>query len=261
MKLQEITDYLESIAPLALQEDYDNAGLIIGDPEMEITGAICTLDSTEDVLEEARALNCNLIVAHHPIIFSGIKKFTDYYVHRVIRKALLHDLAIYAIHTNLDNVLTNGVNERIAQILGLEHVQILKPKNDEGNIGSGVIGHLTKPIRPQEFLDHVKNRMECGAIRHTRPLEGSIRKVACCGGSGSFLLQEAIRAEADVFITSDFKYHEFFDADGRILVMDIGHYESEHFTSHLLAELISNKFPNFAAHYSKVNTNPVFYYQ
>ena len=261
MKLSVITAFLESIAPLSLQESYDNAGLIIGDPDMEITGVLCTLDSTEDVLNEASELGCNLIVAHHPIVFSGIKKFTDYYVHRVIRKAFREDLAIYAIHTNLDNVLTNGVNERIAQKIELTNLRILLPKNEEGNIGSGIVGELSKPMRPVDFLGHVSARMECGAIRHTRILEGDIHRVACCGGSGSFLLQEAIKAETDAFITADFKYHEFFDADGRIMIMDIGHYESEHFTSHLLVELISNKFPNFAAHYSKVNTNPVFYYQ
>ncbi len=264
MKIKQITDFLEGIAPLSLQEDYDNAGLLIGDAEMDIKGALCTLDSTEAVLEEALAIDCNLIIAHHPVIFTGIKKFYDYYVHRVVKKAIKNDLAIYVIHTNLDNVLINGVNERIAQRLQLSNLKILKPKQEQSanrhNIGSGIVGTLGKPMDELAFFDVIKDKMNCKVIRHTLLLGNKISKVACCGGSGSFLLKDAIASGAEIFISSDFKYHEFFDADGRIVIADIGHYETEHFTQKLLAHLISNKFPNFAAHCSKVDTNPVFYH-
>ena len=265
MKLREITDFLESIAPLDLQESYDNAGLLLGDPNMKITGALCTLDSTEDVIAEAVDLGYNLVVAHHPIIFSGIKKFSDYYVHRVIKKAIKNDIAIYAIHTNLDNVLTNGVNENIANKLGLANLKMLRSKPSQRHpditVGSGIFGTLPNLRDEKYVLEMIKSKMHCDVIKHTKLLGRKVSKIACCGGSGSFLLQDAIAAEAELFITSDFKYHEYFDADGKIVIVDIGHYETEHFTKNLLSQLISNKFPNFAAQYSKLNTNPVLYHQ
>ena len=265
MQLKEITDYLESIAPLSLQENYDNAGLLIGDLDMEVNGAICTLDSTEEVLDEAIEHNCNLVIAHHPIIFGGIKKFTDYYVHRVIKKAIKNDIAIYAIHTNLDNVLKDGVNQNIANILGVVDQSILRKKShskfENWEIGSGVIGQVSPSISEAAILERVKEKLTCKMIKHTRLLGKEVNKVAICGGSGSFLLKDAMQQEADVFITSDFKYHEFFDADNRIVIMDIGHYETEHMTKNLLIEILSKKFPNFAARISNVNTNPVNYFQ
>jgi len=265
MKLKEITSYLESIAPLSLQENYDNAGLLIGDEEMEITGALCTLDSTEEVIEEAITNGCNLVVAHHPIIFGGIKKFTNYYVHRVIKLAIKHDIAIYAIHTNLDGVLKNGVNQNIANSLNLKNLSILKPKKDirlpDWEVGSGIIGHFENPISENDLLSLVKESLSCQTIKHTRLLGQLVSKIAICGGSGSFLLKDAISSGAQVFITSDFKYHEYFDADGRIIIMDIGHYEPEHLNKNLLFRILYEKFPNFAARISNVNTNPVNYFQ
>jgi len=199
-------------------------------------------------------------------VFRGIKKF-DYstYVNRCIIKAIKHDIALYAIHTNLDNVLHNGVNQRIGEQLGLQAIEPLKPSGKhigEENyiVGAGCIGTLEQPMEEQAFLQHVKASMKAGIVKHTALLEKPISKVAICGGSGSFLLSAAIAQGADCFITSDFKYHEFFDADGKLVICDIGHYESEQYTIDLLAELLREKFPTFALHFTKVNTNPVRYF-
>ena len=265
-RLNEIIDFLEDIAPLRFQEDYDNAGLILGTGNTPITGAIISLDCTEDVVEEAISNNCNLIISHHPIIFRGLKKFQfSRYVDRTIIKAIKNDISIYAIHTNLDNVLVNGVNEKIASKLQLNELSLLSPKvnNDlETNftIGSGVIGLLRNPMTCEEFLLHVKDQMSCPVIRHTKVIDRKIQRVAVCGGAGSFLLNECLHQNVDAFVSSDFKYHEFFDANGELMILDIGHYESEFYTIELLFELLTKKFPKFAAHCTKVTTNPVNYF-
>ncbi len=266
MKLTDITAFLEQIAPLRFQENYDNSGLLLGDPGMDISGALICLDATEEVINEAKDLNCNLVIAHHPILFSGIKRFKhDNYVDRALITAIKNDIAIYAIHTNLDNVLRHGVNEKIAQRLQLSNVEVLSPHasahlETSYQIGAGAIGTLENSMTGKEFLAYVKDRMNLNVLRHTRILHDQIKRVSVCGGSGSFLLPAAINASADVFVTADFKYHQFFDANDRLMIVDIGHYESEYFTIELLYELISKKFPKFAAHYTKVITNPVFYY-
>ncbi len=265
MILKELTDHLEALAPLKYQEPYDNAGLLVGDPAQEINGVMVSLDCIPEVIQEAIDLHCDVIVSHHPIIFSGIKKFTpDYYVHRAVRMAIKHDIALYAIHTNLDNVYRNGVNTRICQRLGLRDVRLLRPNellsNNEVQVGAGMIGVLAEPISFELFSANLKNRMECKLIRHTAQLHDNIKTVAVCGGSGSFLIKDAIKAGADVYISSDIKYHEFFEADGKIVLMDIGHYESEYFTIQLLFDHIKEKFPNFAAHCTKMVTNPVYYH-
>ncbi len=261
MKIREITQYLEAVAPKHLQESYDNAGLIVGDEQVECTGCLISLDVTEAVIEEACANGCNLIVAHHPIIFGGLKQLIGAtYVERTVIKAITNGIAIYAIHTNLDNVL-HGVNAMIADRLKVENLSILRPKSDDAlNIGAGVVGTLDKPIEELNFLAFLKIKMQTGCIRHTRLLGRPIKKVALCGGAGSFLLKDAIAAGADVFITGDFKYHEFFDAEDKILIADIGHYESEQFTIPLLYGYLSEKFPNFALRLTKTNTNPVKYF-
>jgi dinuclear metal center YbgI/SA1388 family protein len=361
--IKDVTDYLESIAPLAYQESYDNSGLITGNHNMTLTGVLICLDSTEDVITEAIDNNCNLVIAHHPIIFSGLKKITGRnYVERTIVKAIKNDIAIYAIHTNLDNV-HNGVNAMIAKKLGLVNTAILQPKKgllsklvtfvpdqyaekvrlalfnsgggsignyDEcsfnmtgtgtfrpGNgsnpftgkigerqhekeerveiifeshsqskilqalfeshpyeeiaydiykldnqyqlIGSGMTGELNEPQDEMTFLKHVKTTMKAGSLRHTPLLGKPVKKIAICGGSGSFLLPDAIGASADVFITADFKYHQFFDADKKIVIADIGHYESEQFTIEMIKTLISEKFSTFAVRLTEVKTNPVQY--
>lgn len=261
MTINDITTYLESIAPAHLQESYDNAGLIVGDPRMEVTGVLTSLDCTETIIAEAKARGCNLVVAHHPIVFRGLKRFNgSNYVERTVIKAIKADVAIYAIHTNLDNVRHQGVNERIAQRLGLENLRLLSPKNEEATIGSGMVGELPEPLEEADFLRHLKARMEAGVVKHTELLQQKVTRVALCGGAGGFLLQEAKRAGAQVFVTSDYKYHEFFDADGDLVICDIGHYESEQFTTQLLAELLSKKFPTFAVLCTERNTNPVRYF-
>lgn len=256
-----ITAHLESIAPRHLQESYDNAGLITGRPEWHCTGVVFALDSTEAVIAEAVALGANLVVAHHPIVFRGLKTITgSNYVERTLIAAIKQDIAIYAIHTNLDNVLQNGVNQRIGQQLGLQNLRILAPKSSDTNqIGAGVVGDLSSEMTEDAFLERLKSAMRAQVVRHTELTGGRVAKVAVCGGSGSFLLPQAIHAGAQVFVTADFKYHEFFDADGQIVIADIGHYESEQYTIDLLFSLVSEKFPTFVLHLTKQYTNPVRY--
>lgn len=262
-KIRTVTDFLENIAPLDLQEDYDNSGLITGSPEWEVSGVICSLDCTPEVVQEAIDEQCNLIVCHHPIVFHGLKKFSgDSYIERSVVQAIKYDIAIYAIHTNLDNVFHSGVNERIAERLNLINIRILDPKDVYGEIGTGIIGSLKKPVTKDVFLKNVKTSFELDMIRYTSASDVKMVKVvAACGGAGSFLLDKAILSGADAFITADFRYHQFFDAEERIMILDIGHYESEKYTIHLLYELISNNFSNFAAQMTKVNTNPVRYFK
>ncbi len=362
--IKEITTHLECLAPLGYQESYDNAGLLVGNPKAAVNGILVSLDCTEEVIEEALQRGCNLVVAHHPIVFRGLKKFTGKtYVERTIIKAIKHDVAIYATHTNLDNVW-GGVNSKICQKLGLQDCKILAPKKDillkltsfvpvestelvlnslykagagqigeykncsfsvtgtgtfmpTGNanphigslskqenvienrievifstlqqssvlqalktahpyqevayylstllnenqeVGAGAIGFLPHEMSEEIFLNYLKNQMSLKVIRHTRFQNKPVRKVAVCGGAGGFLLNDAIRQGADVFITADYKYHEFFDADGQLIICDVGHYESEVFTKELILSYLTKKFTNFAILLSDVNTNPIQYF-
>ncbi len=346
MKIHQIISPLEAIAPPSYQENYDNAGLICGDPQAEASGAVLCLDATEAVVEEAVRLGCNLVVAHHPIIFKGLKRLTGAnYVERTVISAIRQGVAIYAIHTNLDNVYHRGVNSKIAERLGLTNARILAPRrelkklsafvaaekveslrsalfeagagdasagtglsftslgvgttggasgaqmklevvfpsgrqgavvaamraavqgihyevisleNSSHDIGAGMVGELPKAMKEQDFLKLLKQKLNAPCIRHTRLLERPVQTVAVCGGAGGFLLPNALAQKADAFVTADYKYHEFFDADGRILIADIGHYESEQFTGELLRDIIAEKFPTFALHLTEVLTNPVF---
>jgi dinuclear metal center YbgI/SA1388 family protein len=364
MKLVEITNYLENIAPLNYQEDYDNSGLIVGNGNDEITAALVALDCTEQIVDEAIANHCNLIITHHPIVFKGLKKFNGKtYVERVVLKAIKNNIALYAIHTNLDHV-HGGVNDEICKRLGIINAKILSPKggllkklvafcpsasadkikealfsagaghignysecsfgnegigtfkgNEESdpfvgqkgvqhqeaeqrievifkvqderkilvsllenhpyeevaydiypisntlaNVGAGMVGWLPEEMDASAFLYYLKEKMNAKVIRHTSVLPKKIRKIAVCGGSGSFLLKDAIAAGADAFITADFKYHEFFDAEDKLIICDIGHYESEQFTSNLLIDNIQEKFRNFAIRLTEHNTNPINYF-
>jgi len=261
MTIKDITAHLESIAPAHLQESYDNAGLIVGHPDTEVTGVLTSLDCTEEIIAEAKARGCNLVVAHHPIVFKGLKRFNgNDYVERTVIKAIKEDVAIYAIHTNLDNVRHQGVNERIANRLGLTNLRLLGPKNDEKTVGSGMVGELPAEMAETDFLAHLKRSMGATVVKHTALLGEPVKTVALCGGAGGFLLSKAKAAGAQVFVTSDYKYHEFFDADGDLVICDIGHYESEQFTTQLLAGLLTKKFPTFAVLCTERITNPVRYF-
>jgi dinuclear metal center YbgI/SA1388 family protein len=364
MKIAEIISPLESLAPLAYQENYDNAGLITGHGQWDCSGVLLTLDATEPVIAEAIAKGYNLIIAHHPIIFGGLKKITGKnYVEKAVIAAIKNDIALYALHTNLDNVLS-GVNGRIADRLGLIDRQVLAPKsstlkkmysfvpldhaeevrnalfhagagwignyseasfNAEGMgtykagpganpfagkmgerhaekeikievifpghlqaqvlealleahpyeevaydlvdlanpgkaVGSGLVGRLPASMEEEDFLAFVKDRFQLSLIRHTRLNKRPVQKIALCGGAGSFLIFNALDAGADFFISSDFKYHEFFDANDRLVLADIGHFESEQFTIDLFYDILREKFPNFAVLKSGTKTNPVHYY-
>ncbi len=362
--IKHVTDYLETLAPKSYQEAYDNAGLITGNPTATVTGILVTLDCTEAVVEEARQTGCNLIVAHHPIVFKGLKKLNgSNYVERTVISAIKNDIGLYAIHTNLDNV-KEGVNNTIAQKIGLQNLRILAPKrdtlgklvtfilednvekvlealhragagqqgaykncsfqttgtgtflptaeakphigelekqeyvketrievlypltqehkivaalkeshpyeevayylipitNENQEVGAGIVGELPEALEPVDFLKHLKKSMNLAVIRHTSLLDKPIRSVAVCGGAGSFLLPKAIQSGADAFISADFKYHEFFDADQKIVIADIGHYESEIYTKELLMGVLIKKFSTFAINFSKTVTNPISYF-
>jgi dinuclear metal center YbgI/SA1388 family protein len=364
MKIAEVAECLENYAPLSLQEDYDNAGLLIGSADEECTGILSALDVTEEIISEAAQKKCNLIVAHHPIIFKGLKKLNGKnYAERTVISAIKNNISVYAIHTNLDNIL-QGVNNKIAQKLDLQDIAILSPKREllkklitfspidysekvrnalfeagagsigkynecsfniagegtfkanegaspfVGNIGerhtenevrievifpaylesrviwqmknahpyqevaydiyplsnkwdeagSGLIGTLKEPVEENELLIQLKSLFGLSVVRHTPLLHQKVKKIAVCGGAGSFLVSAAKACGADVFITGDIKYHEFFEADRSILIADIGHYESEQFTIDLITEILHQKFPNFAILKTEINTNPVNYF-
>jgi len=363
MKIKDITDYLEELAPLHYAEDFDNVGLLVGDYTTKVTGILVTLDTLEHIIDEAIEKKCNLIVSFHPIIFSGLKKINgSTYVERVILKAIKNDIAIYAMHTALDNSI-KGVSAKMAEILALKNTSILLPKkglikklttyaptndakkvrkalfnagagaignynecsfNIEGkgtyrgnensnptlgekgelhteketfisvifdmhleskilralfkthpyeevaydivttenthqHIGMGMVGDLPKKMSEKEFLDFLKNKFNLKHIRHSSLLGKPIQKIAVLGGSGSFAIEAAIHADADIYISADFKYHEFYKAENQIIIADIGHFESEQFTKNLLVDYLTKKFRNFAIILAETNTNPVNY--
>jgi dinuclear metal center YbgI/SA1388 family protein len=363
MKIKDITACIEEIAPLNYAEDFDNIGLLIGNYATEVSGVLVTLDTLEVTINEAIENNCNLIVSFHPIIFSGLKKLNGKnYVERVVLKAIQNNIAIYAMHTALDNSI-QGVNAKICEVLGLVNTKILIPQkntlkklityvpsenvnqvrqalfeagagnignydqcsyNTEGygtyrgnenanptlgkkgilhtekevlvsvifekhkqsniiqallnahpyeevaydilsldninkEIGIGMVGNLKEPKNELDFLQFVKKTMHTNCIRHSKLLNKPIKKVAVLGGSGSFAIHNAISAKADVYITSDIKYHEFYKAENELIIADIGHYESEQFTKNLLVDILTKKFPNFAVVLSQRKTNPIYY--
>lgn len=276
LRIHEIVSAFEAVAPLTLQESYDNSGLIVGEMGTQVSKALLCLDSTEAVVDEAIAKGCDLIIAHHPIVFGGLKRFTGGdYVQRALIKAIRNNIAIYACHTNLDNVLRGGVNERIAQQLGFEAERVLRPvaadfgsvaavgRLDDSDVfrtaGAGVLCNLQKPMNVLDFLQHLKAKMGVEVVKYTKCDVEMVSKVAICGGAGSFLIGDALRAGADAFITSDVKYHEFFDAEGKMLLCDIGHYESEKYTIDLFSNILSAKFPKFATIFAGTITNPIDY--
>ncbi|NBC82149.1 MAG: Nif3-like dinuclear metal center hexameric protein [Bacteroidetes bacterium] len=364
MTIKQIVDAIDAFAPSVYQESYDNAGLLVGNPHQEAKAALLCLDVTEDVLDEAIKKKCNLVISHHPVIFGGLKKLTGKtYIERVVMKAIQHNIALYAAHTNIDTV-ARGVNHRISEKIGLIHTSVLQPRpnelkklvffvpddyadqvraaifeagagvigeydscsfnltgfgtfkgsdntnpfvgekgkihqesetrvetifpnaiknqvlnalfqahpyeevaydvypldNEYNQVGMGMIGELENPVEEKDFLTKLKQIFQCGSIRHTKLIGKPVSKVAVCGGSGSFLLNTAIRQKADVFVSADFKYHQFFDAENQLVIADIGHYESEQYTLELFNEVVTKNFPKFAVHLTEVNTNPINYF-
>lgn len=258
MTIQDIANVLEAWAPPDVAESYDNVGLLVGNPNDRVSGVLVSLDTTEAVVDEAIKRDTSLIVSHHPIWFGGRTRLNgDDYVSRTILKAIRHGIGLYACHTNLDNV-RDGVNHMIAQRLGIQATAFLRPKADPSH-GSGLIGELASPMPKDEFLLHVKETFRCGGIRYADAPLTHVQRVAVCGGAGSFLTGDALAQSADALVTADITYHKFFDSEGRMLLLDIGHFESEQFTSDLIVSHLSNKFPNFAVHLSEVRTNPVSY--
>ena len=260
MKIKEIICALERFAPLPLQDGFDNAGLQIGLTDAEVAGALLCLDVTEAVLDEAIALGYNLIVSHHPLIFKGCKSITGSdHVGRCILKAIKNDIVIYSAHTNLDNAI-GGVNFKMAEKIGLKNVRVLEPKL-EGCLqgGAGVIGELEEAETESEFLKRIKKTFEAECLRHNKLMGREITTVALCGGSGGFLLPQALSNGADVFLTGEMKYHEYFGHESDILIAETGHYESEQYTKEIFYTIIRDMFSDVEVQMTKVNTNPIKY--
>ena len=257
MKVKDIIAPIEEFAPLALQESYDNAGLITGHPEMEATGAVLCVDATLDVLDEAVARGANLVIAHHPVIFRPLRSITgSSNVDEVVMKAIRNNIAIYAAHTNLDRA-RHGMSYVLAQKLGLTNISVLDPEGE--GTGFGAIGDLAGPTPPLDFLRNVQNALSTGCIRHSAPPAAKVQKIALITGSGGEGLEKAIAAGADVFLTADLRHDRFLAAAGRILLADIGHFESEFCAIDLIFDVISKKITNFALHKSANSQNPVNY--
>ena len=267
-KVSEILSYITEVAPIHWQESYDNSGLLVGDANALVDKVLLTLDLTEKVIDEAIENSFHLVISHHPLIFKGLKNIlVDDTTGRIITKAIKHDISIAAMHTNIDNSFY-GVNRVLAEQLGLKDLNILHPNNSatqtlsdsDTQIGSGMIGFLENEVSENDFLKIIKEKLNVGAIRHSEFLNKPIRKVAICGGSGAFLINDAKRCGADAYITADLKYHDFFDADNEILIIDAGHFETEQFIKQLFADIILKKNPKFAVQISRVNTNSVNYF-
>ena len=258
MKVRDITSLIEEFAPLKLQESYDNAGLIVGREDDEIHRVLLVVDVTEEVIEEAIENQCDMIVAHHPIIFHPLKRFnSSTYVERCVEQAIRHGIVIYAAHTNLDSA-QDGMSWRVAQMLGLERVSVLDETNMEG-AGFGVVGELSEPIRSEDFMRRVMREFSVGAIRHSDIVKSEIRRVAICTGAGGSLIDKARFAGADIYLTSDLKYNDFMRHENSIILADIGHFESEYCVIQILFDILSKKIPIFAVRKSVRSRNPVNY--
>ena len=259
MKVKEVIAALEQFAPLPLQDDFDNSGLQVGLTEADVTGALLCLDVTEEVIDEAAAKGLNLIVAHHPLLFHPLKAVVGRtYVERCTMKAIRQGIAVYATHTNLDNAV-GGVNYEIARRIGLADVQLLEPKSVEGvTCGAGIVGTLHEPTDEVAFLRKLKETFGVKALRHNRLSGRQIRRVALCGGAGSFLLRNAVAVGADCFITGEFHYHDYFGHEDDLLMVETGHYESEQFTTSIFERLLKERFPALSVEHTELNTNPIY---
>lgn len=257
--VKDIADTIEAFAPRELQESYDNAGLQVGDPGMQVSGILLCLDVTEEVVAEAIERKCNMIVSHHPLLFRGLKQITGATPQqRIVAEALTKGIAIYSAHTNLDSAC-EGVSYEIGHILGLTDMRPLEPRPGDEHVGLGVFGTID-PVPAKEFLRRVKERFDVRCLRYSA---GSpqlvVRRVAVCGGSGASLIQRAIECKADVIVTGDVKYHDFTDWGDRILIADIGHYESEVCSRKMLSAIIRESYPNCQTLFALTDRNPVGY--
>ena len=264
MKIKEVLQELELFAPLSLQDSFDNAGIQVGDINKDVTGMLLCLDITEEVIEEATQLNCNLIISHHPLLFKPLKSLTGKsYIERCVMKAIQRGIVIYSAHTNLDNAF-RGVSYRVAEKIGLQNIKVLSPMTDRigdipENAGAGVIGELPFPQKEETFLYQLKDIFQLKTLQYSPLRSKEIKKVAVCGGSGAFLIPNAIALGADAFITGEAKYNDYYDVEKIILLAVIGHYESEVCTKEIFFEIITKKISNFAVHFSNINSNPVNY--
>lgn len=258
MKVREIVEILEQSVPLAWQESYDNAGLAVGNPEAEVCKVLVALDATEEVVDEAIELGAQMVVTHHPIIFRPIKRLAcENRQQRTIAKAIAHNIALYAAHTNLDGAPNRGISHHLAGVLGLQEERLLEPSNTEG-VGIGIVGTLPKPVDSEEFLATIKERLGVKALRHSPIRIDKVERVAICSGSGGSLIESAEAAGADLYLSADFKYHDFVDAD-RMILVDAGHFETEICAIDILFDILSKKLSNFATHKSARCENPVRY--
>ena len=257
MKLREIIAALERLAPLRLQDEWDNSGLQVGFPEAEVSKALVCLDVTEEIVKEAVDNGCNLIVSHHPLIFKALRQVSDAtYQQRCVVHALASEISIYSAHTSLDNA-PGGVNHRIAGKLGLQQLRWLCPKEGE-DAGSGLVGELPAPERDTDFLARVQDTFGVECLLHSAPDGREIRRVALCGGAGAFLMRDAVRAGADCFLSGEFHYHDYFENQG-VLLAELGHYQSEQFTQDLLLEYLTASCPGLRVCRTALNTNPIRY--
>ena len=261
MTVKEIMDCITEIAPLQWQEDYDNAGLQVGDLNAEVHQALIALDVTEELLDEAIAKHCDLVISHHPLIFRGLKHLTPQtFIERVVMKAIKHDIAIVSMHTNLDNSYL-GVSRVLADKLGLTNLHLFQPSTDEPEFcGAGMIGEFDQPMKETDFLQLVAEKIGSPCLKHSALMGRMIQKVALCGGSGTPFMPDALRQKADAYLTADIKYHDYFTPEGNILLVDGGNFETEQYTKELIKVLIKKKIPNFAAEIAETNTNAVHYY-
>lgn len=260
MKIREVVDALERFAPLPLQEGFDNAGLQVGLTEAEVSGALLCLDVTEQVVDEAVALGCNLIVTHHPLIFRPLKHISDENeVQRTVVKAIRNGVTVVSMHTNIDNA-RGGVNFKIAEKMRLGNVRFIAGKTVGGiECGSGVIGELEEPMAADDFVIMLKRTFDVECVQCNTLLRRPIRSVAICGGAGSFLLDEAIQSGADAFVTGEMHYHEYFGHSQEIQIAVIGHYQSEQYTNEIFESIIREACPGVKTYLTKTNTNPIIY--
>ena len=260
MKVRQVLDALEQYAPLPLQDGFDNAGLQIGlTEEQEVTRVLLCLDVTEAIIDEAADLGCNLIIAHHPLLFHGLKSFTGKsYVERCVVKAIRKGIAIYAAHTNMDNAL-QGVNYRIAQKIGMSNLQFLEEKNTPIQGGAGVIGELPVAEDALHFMERIKTTFGIQCLRHNGLHDKKIKRIALCGGAGGFMFSQAIAQQADAFLTGEMRYHDYFGHENDLLIAEMGHYESEQYTIELFEEILHEQFPLIDTVKTSLNTNPIKY--